>query len=304
MTGASNKTVLIICIAVFFLMVSPVFAIDSGYIENNEVKVQYEASLQTVANGVIRIYSSVKREIENTFQSSILFKPTVLLIKDRRTFTGITRNESAVAVAVPGSNLIIIDNSKMRTHPFTLEVTLKHELCHLFLHNFVKDGDLPRWFNEGVSQWVSGGISELIIEENKNLIKQAVLTGRLISIRDLVKGFPADDKYLHLAYQQSRSIVDYIVKEFGEDGILQIMKHLKDGASINMAVLYALSMSINELEKNWHIYLKKKYTWYTYLSNHLYEILFSFAALALTYGFVRMLIRKRAYKDEEEEDGE
>jgi hypothetical protein len=283
-------------------MVSPVFALDAEYIENNEVKVQYDASLQTVANEVVRIYASVKREVEHAFQSGIFFKPTVMLIKDRKTFTGIIRNESVVAVAISENNLIIIDNSRMKTHPFTLEVTLKHELCHLFLHNYVKDGSLPRWFNEGVSQWVSGGIAELIIVVNKDLLKQAALTGRLISIRDLADGFPADDKYLHLAYQQSRSIVDYIVKEFGPIGILQIMDHLKDGASMNMAVLYALSISMDDLEKNWHMYLRKKYTWFTYLSNHLYEILFSFAALALTYGFVRMLLRKRAYQDDEEED--
>jgi hypothetical protein len=300
MTGASNKTVLIICIAIVLLMVNPVFALDSEYIENTEVKVQYEASLKSVASEVVRMYSSVKQEIEDTFQAGIFFNPTVILIKDRKTFTGITRNKSVVAVAISENNLIIIDNSRMKTHPFTLEVTLKHELCHLFLHDYIKDGSLPRWFNEGVSQWVSGGIAELIIQENKDLLKQATLTGRLISIRDLADGFPADDKYLHLAYQQSRSIVNYIVKEFGPSGILQIMDHLKDNASINMAVLNALSVSMEDLEKDWHMYLRKKYTWFTYLSNHLYEILFSFAALALTYGFVRMLLRKRAYKDEEE----
>jgi hypothetical protein len=50
----------------------------------------------------------------------------------------------------------------MKTYPFTLTVTLKHELCHLFLHYLIGGGELPRWFNEGIAQWTSGGIAELM----------------------------------------------------------------------------------------------------------------------------------------------
>jgi hypothetical protein len=201
--------------------------------------------------------------------------------------------------------MIIIGNSKMRAHPFTLEVTLKHELCHLFLHHLVSsNGRLPRWFNEGVSQWVSGGITEVIIGENKDLLKQATLSGRFIRISNLTRGFPQDSSSLHLAYQESKSIVDYIVKEHGPDRILQIIKHLREGSTIDSAVIKALSMSMGELEKQWHSHLKRKYTWFTYLSNNIYQLLFTMAGLVLLYGFVRVILKKRAYKDEEDDDKE
>ena len=205
-------------------------------------------------------------------------------------------------MCLQAQDLIVIDNSKMKTNPFTLEVTLKHELCHLFLHHMIKEGNLPRWFNEGVSQWASGGIAEIIMGENKDLLKQAAVSGRFIRIHDLTEKFPGDKKGLLLAYQESKSIVEFIDKEFGPEGIIQIMGRLKDGDSIDTAVLEALSIPVYELEKRWHSYLRKKFTWFTYVSSHIYQVLFSLAALASIYGFIMFFIRKRAYKDEEEED--
>jgi hypothetical protein len=298
----SNKSFALIVIACILVFSSPAHAIEREFVENDQVIVQYEKPLQAVANEIIRLYPSVKKELELTFKSSIDFKPVVWVIEDRNAFQKTIGNELAVAVAISAKNLIIIDNSRMKTHPFSLEVTLKHELCHLFLHHFVSKGNLPRWFNEGVSQWASGGIADIIMGENRDLLKQAVLSGRLIRIHALTQKFPGDKKGLRLAYQESLSIVEYINKEFGTDRILQIMNYLKEGHSIDAAIRKALSIPLYELENRWHESLRKKYTWFTYLSSHLYQILFSFAAFLLVYGFIKLMIRRRAYRDEEDDD--
>lgn len=294
---------LFVYISTFVLLLQPVFALEAETITNDEVIVVYERPLRAAAEEVIAMYPSIARELEDRFQLTIDFRPTIWIMKDRKSFQQVSGNALVVAVAVSKRDLIIIDNSKMRTHPFTMEVTLKHELCHLLLHHLVKPGRMPRWLNEGISQWVSGGVTEIIIGENKDLLKQAVLTGRLIRMRDLAAGFPKDNTALLLAYQESKSIVDYIFQEFGLDGILMIMDHLRDGSSIDAAVLKAFSITMDDLEKGWHAHLNRRFTWFTYLSSHLYQFLFSFAALALFYGFIRVLLIKRAYKDEEEEDG-
>jgi hypothetical protein len=175
-------------------------------------------------------------------------------------------------------------------------------LCHLILHHYIRGGNLPRWLNEGISQWVSGGITEIIIGENKDLLKQATLSGRFIRINDLTEKFPQDEKSLLLAYQESKSFVDYIYGEFGSGGILRILNHLRDGNKIDAAILESVSIPADELEKRWHGRLRKKFTWFTYLSDHLYQILFSLSAFVLIYGFIRLLIRKKAYKDNGEDD--
>jgi cellulose synthase/poly-beta-1,6-N-acetylglucosamine synthase-like glycosyltransferase len=63
----------------------------------------------------------------------------------------------------------------------------------------------------------------------------------------------------------------------------------------------SLSVSTSELEIKWLAYLKRKHTWFSYLSYNIYTILFSLAAVITVYGFIRLLKKKRAYVDDDEE---
>jgi len=287
----------------FLILIVPfsLSAEETGILENELLTVRYERSLRKVAATVQEIYPAVKAEIEAALGADIDFRPTVELIKSEKIFQNSVVRAPVVAVAISASNRIIIDNSKMKTYPFSLAVTLKHELCHLFLNNYVGNGTLPRWLNEGISQWVSDGIAEIMVVENRDLLKQATLSRRLLPLESLQRGFPKDEKLMHLAYEESKSIVEYIVKEYGKDGILSILNGLRNGDSLVRAVQDALSISVVELEDNWHDYLRKRNTWFIYLSSHLYQLLFAFTALMLVYGFIKFQIRKRNYKDDEDE---
>ncbi len=281
----------------------PVLCIASEeitFIENEFVTVQFEKPLQKVAETVMKMYPDIKSEIEKRFHSVISFTPTIRLIKDRGSFQSMINSGPVVAVAISKDNLIIIDNSKMKTRPFSLRTTLKHELCHLFLHHYVGKGDLPRWLNEGVCQNISDGIAEIMIGENKNLMKQAVLSGRLLPMNSLERRFPAEDRPLLLAYEQSKSFVEYMENKYGPESTMHILNHLRDGKGIASSVHMALSIPLIDLEKNWENYLKKNITWLTYLSTHIYQILFVLATLFMVYGFVRFWIRKRNYRDEDD----
>ena len=287
---------------IFILFLIPHFlsTVQAETIQNDQVIVQFDKSLRKAAEELIRIYPDVKSGLEKTFQYEIIFKPTIALMADREDFQKIIGSDLVVAVAVPKHNLIVIDNSRMKTHPFTLENTVKHELCHLLLNDYVKNGMVPKWLNEGISQWVTGGISEMIVLENKDLLKQAVLSGRVIPLERLTDTFPGDRNALLLAYQASRSVVDYIVAEFGQAGLIQVLAQLNAGNNIDGAVYEGLAVSVQELESSWHAYLRKKYTWFTYLSSHIYQILFVFGGVAALYGFIRLYIQRKTYKDEED----
>ncbi len=297
-----NRTIIFVCISLFVLLLQPSFALDAETIANDEVIVEYERPLRVVAEEVVRMYPTLKRELEEVLDTTIDFRPTVRILKDRKAFKQIAGNSLVVAVAYSKIDLIVIDNSKMNTNPFTLEATLKHELCHLVLHHYVRPGRLPRWFNEGVSQWVSGGITDIFIGEDKDLLKQASLSGRFIRMKDLTDSFPRDNAALMLAYQQSKSLVNYIFQEFGSDRMLNILVLLRGGSSMDEAILKALALPMDDLESRWHSHLSRKFTWFTYLSSHLYQLLFTFAGLVVIYGFIKVIQRKRAYKDEEEDE--
>jgi len=288
------------CIAIVIFAPSLTRALEMQWISGEDVTVQYPESLRSVAQEVVRLYPSVKTELEKRFDDSIKFNPTIILIQDRDDFQRIAGTLPVVALAVSDGDQIIIDNSRMKTYPFTLTVTLKHELCHLFLHHIAGGGNLPRWFNEGIAQWTSDGIAEIIVGERKNLLRQAVLSKRLIPLAALTRAFPEDQHSLVLAYEQSRSVIGFLSAEYGPDAVVQTLKHIESGCDIECALQKGVGLTLPLFEEKWHASLKRKVTWFTYVSAHLYQILFIFAAFVLTAGFFRMLLKKRRYKDEDD----
>lgn len=286
------------------ILLNPLYALEMETRRSEEVIVRFEKPLTRVAQEVIRLYPVARAEIEKTFRAPIGFIPTVILIRDRDTFQRITGSRPVVAVAVSAQDLIIIDNSSMKSYPFTLKVTLKHELCHLFLNHYIKEESLPRWLNEGISQWASDGIAELVTGRHDNVLKQATLSDRIIPLDDISKSFPEDERALHLAYEESKSVVEYISGEYGPDGILLVLDLLRDGHSVDSAFLSGLGVSAGDLEERWREHLRRKTTWFLYMSDHLYQILFVLAAILLTYAFIKVIVKKRAYKDEGDDEGD
>ena len=106
-----------------------------------------------------------------------------------------------------------------------------------------------------------------------------------------------------MSYEQSKSFVAHIIAGFGKEGLLNVLDHVKKGEDIHMAVINALSIPLEELEVEWQQAVRKKITWFIYLSYYLYEILFALMALVSIYAFIRIIIKKRAYMAEDAEDG-
>jgi hypothetical protein len=288
-------------ISVFFLTLvsSSLAANQTGIIQTDEVALLFEERLRGAARDTVALYPKLKAQLEKTLIWEVDFKPTVLLTADRARFEELTGNSLVVAYAVPTRNLIVIDFTKASTRPFSIGAILKHELCHLLLHKNITRAHLPRWLDEGVSQWSSDGIAEIIRSNKRSYLNGATLSKTLIELEELSTSFPADEKSLLLAYEQSKSLVDYISKEFGRDGILNLLHHLKQGYEIDEAIQKSLSVGFEELERRWRSQLRKNITWFTYLAENLYGILFFFAALITIVGFVRVVIKRRRYEEEE-----
>jgi hypothetical protein len=299
------KRIIVPIFTVFLFMMfhGLLHAAQRGTIREKGVIVLFDEPLRVAAEEAATLYPALKKELENTLARPVNFRPTVLLVKESERFQRMAGTNLIVAFAIPEKNLMVIDYSKTRTDPFSIETTMKHELCHLLLHKHIKEANLPRWLDEGICQWVSDGISEIIMTQKRSVLDEAILSGRYISIRALTGRFPRDERYLVLAYEESKSLVEYMISSFGKEAVLSVLNYLEEGAEVDEALVRGLSISLDELESRWHHHLRRRITWVTYLINHLYEILFFLAAMAMIYGFIRGLMKKRAYRDEEEEDG-
>jgi len=271
-------------------------------LQNRQLKVVFEPDLQSAARRVVRIYPGVKNELESLFGWQLDVRPRVVLVKSGRDFQQMSGHPLYVAFAVPKENLVVIDYSKMAIGPFTLATTLKHELCHLLLHRYIDRQGLPRWLDEGVCQWASDGLADIMMSQGQSLLRSAVLSDRLIPWTRLCLGFPSRNRDLMLAYEQSRSLVDYVSRQYGKNAVVDILDLLKNGDGLNKAVQARLSLSPDELEKQWRRSLEAGSPWLVFVADNIYGIVFFLAAVVTIAGFVRLMLRKRAYGDGEDED--
>ena len=275
------------------------YAKDLQVLQTSSVKVLFEPPLKSAAKQVADLYPGVKENLESNFGWELNLSPSVILIKDRDNFLRMAGDPLVVAFAVPRRNLIVIDYSKMTTHPFSFETTLKHELCHILLHKHIKVEIFPRWLDEGLCQWASGGIGEIIMDPKRSFLNRAALSKKFIRLRNLERVFPPDKNSRLLAYEQSKSFVSYLVRRFGRDGILNVLKRMKAGEITEAAFSRVFLIPLEELENEWRDSLRQKMTWFTYLSYYLYEILFTLMALITICAFIRLRIKKKGYVDDE-----
>jgi hypothetical protein len=283
------------------LLPGAVWADQPAVIQTDEVIVVFEESLRPAAQEVVDIHGKVKQELETMLGLDLDFRPKVLLVPDRERFVKMVGSDLFVAFAAPEQQLVVIDYTRMTTDPFTLRTTLKHELCHLILHRHIDRDRLPTWLDEGVAQWTSEGIAEIIMDGKRSILRQATLSGNYIRMAELADGFPRDRRALMLAYEESRSFVEYVSREFGHDGIVGLLEALARGDDVDTAFVTTLSVSLEELEARWYRDLRRRTTWLTYLTANLYGILFFLAALITIGGFIRVMIKKRRRYAEEEE---
>jgi len=282
-------------------MIGPSYA-EKHTLGDESVIVWFDSPLQNSAREVLKVYPAIRVELMTDLGWRTAFRPEIVLIKDSASFRRVADSDLVTALAIPQQDIIMIDSSKINDQPFALGTMLKHELCHLELHHHIAESNLPRWFDEGICQWVTGGLSEIMTENNHSVLREAVLSNRLISIEGLAERFPTDGRDLLLAYDESRSIVEYIEKQFGASGVRRILEQMSRGDTLENAVRKSILISLDELEKRWKSSVSQETSWFSYIGYNLYEILFLFAALVSIYGFFVLLKKKREYKDKEDLD--
>jgi len=268
-------------------------------IKTDQVIVYYDQSMKPAAEQVRDLYPRLKKELESSLGWRLSFRPSVIIVSDSQAFQRIAAADLYVALAVPSQNIILIDFSKVNRRPFSLRAILKHEMCHLLLHYHIRYAHLPKWLDEGVAQWTSDGLSEVMLD--KSVLQGAALTNTYISLSRLRTTFPLERRSLFLAYEESKSVVEYVVRRYGRDGLLSILAGLKSGLELEEAVHQSLSISLDELESDWRVNLKKKANWFGFLIANLYEVLFFLAALLAIIGYIKFIIRKKMQIDEEDD---
>ena len=129
--------------------------------------------------------------------------------------------------------------------------TMVHEMTHLLLDEAVDSpfAVIPAWLNEGLAMYFeprqTGRGSALL---------SAARRGELMRLRNMgsIPGRPRD---VSAFYAQSRSVVRFMMDSYGEDRMAALLKAIDGGHRIERAVQETYGMSLDELEREWRVWL-------------------------------------------------
>lgn len=288
-------TGLSVTIFCFFLFSGLSAAREMNVLETSEVTVLFDDRLESAARQTAALYPELVDELEESIGWRLQEPCTVALINDRTAFRSMAGMDYVAAVAVPSRRLVVVDYTRAAVRPFSFRTILKHELCHLLLHGHIDSERLPRWLDEGIAQWTSDGMAEIAMKRDRFLVPRAAVTGNIIPLRRLDRGFPRTEKGALLAYEMSKNIIDYIIREYGPETPAEILENLRRGNDIDEALQTVILVPLDELERRWHADLRGGGSWISFWAYHLYEILFVAAALLSAAAFLRYLKRRRDY---------
>ena len=126
---------------------------------------------------------------------------------------------------------------------------LVHELTHLVVHQatFSPYGRLPIWLDEGLAMYNEGEASAYL----QSCLRKAISEDKLISVRSLCSPFPADPEKAYISYAESYSLVKYLLDNYGQDKMLDLLTLFKQGNTYDEALTQVYGFDIEGLHARW-----------------------------------------------------
>jgi hypothetical protein len=200
-----------------------------------------QALHDSAAQALVRLSQDVGLKLDNPvdiyiyanttdLKDAILYKPTWIGGK-----------------AFPEYNIVIISVSTDQLD--WGKSTEAHELTHVLVDRLAFSclGFIPNWLNEGLAMYGEGGPQP----DQVTQFNQAKLSDQLPSIRSLTGNFPEDAARANLAYTESYSLVDFLIKTFGRDNMTALLIALRNGATADESLQTVYGFNTDGLENAW-----------------------------------------------------
>jgi len=126
---------------------------------------------------------------------------------------------------------------------------LVHELTHLIVHQttFSPYGRLPTWLDEGLAMYNQGELGSSF----RTRLDSAISEGALLSVRSLCSLFSADTEKACLSYAESYSLVEYLLHNYGQGKMLNLLTVLKYGNTYDEALTEIYGFDVDGLDIRW-----------------------------------------------------
>jgi hypothetical protein len=130
-----------------------------------------------------------------------------------------------------------------------VSTVVPHELTHLVFDTAVKNPyHFPsRWLNEGLAVYLSEGYGD----DWRTAVKDAIKADAIIPLDGLTGQFPTTQEQFFLAYGESVSAVDYLVRRFGQDALVKLVRSYADGVTDDEAFRAGIGQDVATFQAGW-----------------------------------------------------
>ena len=153
--------------------------------------------------------------------------------------------DGKIRVPLPGKDF---DANRVREILF-------HEYTHALVHDLTKDR-CPQWVNEGLATYEGMRHEQARVDQ----LEKALSTEQLVPWTQLndqfAWGLPVDQ--VELGYQQSYSIIRYLVERYGFWRLRRVLKAFLDGATVEEALVREYRLKLGRLEADWRKWLQDR----------------------------------------------
>ena len=127
--------------------------------------------------------------------------------------------------------------------------TQAHELTHVLVGQLTFSclSDIPTWLAEGLAVYGEGGPDQ----PSQKQFDEALTENTLLPVRSLSGGFSEDPSKADISYTQSYSLVQFLIEKYGQDKMLDFLRTLRDGATVDEALQQAYGFDIEGFEDAW-----------------------------------------------------
>jgi len=175
------------------------------------------------------------------------------------------------------------------------ERALVHELTHLVVHQatFSPYGQLPLWLDEGLATYSEGELDP----DLRPSLNRAISEGTLISVRSLCSPFSAYADKARLSYAQSYSLAEYLLDNYGQDRMLDLLTLFKQGNTYDEALTEVYGFDIAGLDALWRAALTSRAVIASEARESHPALIAALAALATALALlVALALKKRTWR--------
>ncbi len=157
--------------------------------------------------------------------------------------------ENVGGIALPDIRTLFANIAPSDVDAAWVGIVVPHELTHLVFGTATSNPyhDPPHWLNEGLAVYLSEGYSGTARAD----VQQTARAGEIMPLRALVGQFPTTADRFALAYDESVSAIDYLIRTNGREALVKLIRSYAGGVSDDAAFGAALGVDVAGFDTGW-----------------------------------------------------